>query len=212
MCTQPLTHTHTRYCRYMTDAVFCILQADFLHSRGNKLDRDGFKPSSKMGMGCGAPRFKKKKKKTHTQLYKYGPECNTLIFSNLRAFIHELRSVTYHLPLDFWTSLLLKLCDLAVPLVYRGKKKKAQNCGGHPVCVFMGGRGRKTHSKVHFVCALCLCLCTLGSIKQVAAYSPAVSPKPPPGSPPPTQTVLKLLSSDSRCPSHICFEQSLVVA
>lgn len=36
----------------------------------------------------------------------------------------DLRSVTYHLPLDFWTSLLLKLCDLAVRTVKAQEKKK----------------------------------------------------------------------------------------
>lgn len=74
------------------------------------------------------------------------------------------------------------------------------------MCVFMGGRGRKAHSKVHFcVFALCLCLCTLGSIKQVAAYGLQPDPSRLPG-PLLPHNVFKLLSSDSQWPSHIYFK------
>lgn len=132
--------------------IFCIREATNLI--GMVLN-----PAAKWVWDVVPPDSKKKKKKTHTQLYKYGPECNTLIFSNLRAFIHELRSVTYHLPLDFWTSLLLKLCDLAVPLVYRGKKKKKHKTVEVIQCVCLWEAEGERHIQKYTLCVRCVYVC-----------------------------------------------------
>lgn len=107
----------------------------------------------------------------------------------------DLHSVTYHLPLDFWTSLLLKLCDLAVRTVKaqekhpKNKKRPTQKHKTAEViqCVCLWEAEGERHTLNYtFVCMACLCLCMLGSIKQVVAYGPAAKPQPPPGSPPPT--------------------------
>lgn len=65
------------------------------------------------------------------------------------TFIHSLLSVTYHLPLDFWTSLLLKLCDLAVHTV--AQKTAPRRSSG--VCAREKVRkasGRDTACTVHY--------------------------------------------------------------
>lgn len=67
-----------------------------------------------------------------------------LVPSNQRALIRDLRSVTYHLPLDFWTSLLLKLCDLAVHTVKVQEKKTWRSSS---VCVY--ARQREKGSPLH---------------------------------------------------------------
>lgn len=97
----------------------------------------------------------------------------------------NLRSVTYHLPLDFWTSLLLKLCDLAVRTVKTQEKKNRKTAEVIQCVCLWEAEGERHILKYTFVCMPCLCLYTLGSIKQVAAYGPAARPQPPPGSPPP---------------------------
>lgn len=73
-----------------------------------------------------------------------------LVPSNQRAFIRDLRSVTYHLPLDFWTSLLLKLCDLAVHTVKVQKKNPVEVIQCVCLCEAEGERQCAAQYKVHF--------------------------------------------------------------
>lgn len=99
------------------------------------------------------------------------------------TFMDSLLSVTYHLPLDFWTSLLFKLCDLAVHTV----EQKTQNPGQEViecVCVCKKEGGKAVHAlySINYVsvCAACFCLCMLSTIKQVALYRFAIRPWSPP--------------------------------
>lgn len=75
--------------------------------------------------------------------------------------VHSLLSVTYHLPLDLWTSALLKLCDLAGDATLSGAHQKQR---GHESCM-------RACSRVCVRCKpkLCACLC-LCIIKQVAVH------------------------------------------
>ena len=76
------------------------------------------------------------------------------IHTHTHAFIHDLRSVTYLLPPDFWTSLLLKLCDLAVHTV-KQKNTKPRRLQSMCICVCAyvkkigrGGERQHTHYTV----------------------------------------------------------------
>lgn len=70
-----------------------------------------------------------------------------------RTFICRLLSVTYQLPLEFWTSLPLTLCDLAVHIA----APKIQNIGSRrtSVCVSEMGYARTAR------CTSCFCACRM---------------------------------------------------
>ena len=62
--------------------------------------------------------------------------------------MRSLLSVTYHLPPDFWTSLLLKLCDLAVHTVAQ-KNTAPRRSSSVCVCVCVRNRGKAAVEILH---------------------------------------------------------------